>query len=55
MASKVKQVKLAKSEARKQVQLQQVASGKPHFRFEKIDRNGKFAFDLSRSDFKAFP
>ena len=53
MASKAKQVKLAKPEARKQVQLQQVASGKPHFRFEKIDRNGKFAFDLSRKDFKA--
>lgn len=53
MASKAKQVKLAKPEVRKQAQLQQVASCKPHFRFEKVDRNGKFAFDLSRRDFKA--
>lgn len=27
---------------------------KPIFRFEKLDRNGSFAFDLNRTDFDAY-
>lgn len=28
-------------------------TGKPIFRFEKLDRNGSFAFDINRTDFNA--
>lgn len=49
---KKKQVKPALMEVKRQVQMPNIITGKPHFRFEKVDRDGKFAFRLDRQDFQ---
>lgn len=49
---KKKQVKPVRTEVKRQVQMPILIEGRPHFRFEKIDRDGKFAFQLKRKDFR---
>lgn len=49
--SKKKQVRPVLTEVKRQVQMPNIITGKPHFRFEKVDRDGKFAFRLDRKDF----
>lgn len=49
--SKKKQVRPVSTEVKRQVQMPNIITGKPHFRFEKVDRDGKFAFRLDRKDF----
>lgn len=52
MAKKKKQVKACTAAPAKEVRMHPAnISGKPVFRFELLDRNGEYAFDLSRDDF----
>lgn len=49
--SKKKQVKSVSEGVKRQVQMPKIVTGKPHFRFEMVDRDGKFKFTLDRDDF----
>lgn len=52
MAKKRKQVKTCPTAPAKEVKIQPASiAGKPVFRFEILDRNGVYAFDLNRDDF----
>lgn len=53
MGKKKKQVKTCPDTPAKEVKIQPASiAGKPVFRFETLDRNGKYAFDLNRDDFE---
>ena len=52
MSKKKKQVKTCLNAPAKEVKIQPASiAGKPVFRFEILDRNGDYAFDLNRKDF----
>lgn len=50
--SRPKKTKQTVQQAKKESkQLPVSTNGKPHFRYDYIDKNGKFAFDVERSEF----